>query len=114
MTNCKTNTDCEHLCLLTPYGGMCACSNGYQLASNNRSCNGMAKKSFHVLSLANAKTICYFFCFFAYPFILFVSYLVVFVHKEVVKDGIGLYCTLCEPHPFPCSSCFPHLEVLVR
>ena len=90
MTNCKTNTDCEHLCLLTPYGGTCACSNGYQLASDNRSCNGMIFQSFHVLSLTNAIIIwrcrwSFFLSFFPSFFLSLSLFLIfgLFVHTKI-------------------------------
>ena len=40
MIDCKTNMNCSQLCLLTPNGGICACSNGYELLPDNTTCNG--------------------------------------------------------------------------
>lgn len=42
MSACKGNRDCSHFCLLTPSGGICACSNGYELSSDNRACQAAA------------------------------------------------------------------------
>ena len=43
MTACKLNTDCSQLCLLTPAGAQCACSDGYELSADNVSCTGKGK-----------------------------------------------------------------------
>lgn len=52
-TDCKTNTDCSHLCLLTPNGTQCACPNGYELLSDKKTCNGTL--SVHVFMIHPSK-----------------------------------------------------------
>lgn len=44
MTDCKNNSACSHLCLLTPTGSQCACPNGFKLLPDNVTCNGESYK----------------------------------------------------------------------
>ncbi|PFX27283.1 Low-density lipoprotein receptor-related protein 6 [Stylophora pistillata] len=39
MADCQTDSKCTHLCLLTPTGFQCACSNGFKLLPDNVTCN---------------------------------------------------------------------------
>lgn len=63
MTDCKNNSACSHLCLLTPTGSQCACPNGFKLLPDNVTCNGESyKKNSSLRKLLLNLTLC-FYCF---------------------------------------------------
>ena len=39
-SNACNNQNCEHLCLVTPNGSVCNCSDGYKLSDDMRTCEG--------------------------------------------------------------------------